>query len=402
MFEHAEYSKWISKKTPIAREYAEVTAKLVVDSAARGFVVPPATVQDEIVNAGKIVKLELTKVNGALYGEQAEVMFQIEEFEVKLALEYDKLEMALRIQGLLNVLKLEQTEMAENHKRDKAYLDQLAADVEKRKYGIIIGKADIESAMIEYKMREVEAQRLGLNKELELIAAQAETARERLKMIKWLNELIIKERAIIDIEQRRAVVLQDIIAIKNEIATIKEGMIPLYEDKAAAKQLQATAITDEIQWKKLLIELGFEKVKIKDAEADAKVSISNAQTALEVNRLALVNATNALTQLKAEHQVDITEYGNLIARQVLAIEDSIRQTAIDLRLDTANIRLATDVNNDIALTNNKIANIQEEVVSEINKIMDIANTVRRTSGSSRTDSFSITNRRSEIAQAISS
>jgi hypothetical protein len=402
MFEHAEHCKWVSKKSPLISDYSGEVQKLTGDSSSRGFAVPPGDTMGKIAEIGEAVKLELSKSNGELYGDQAAIMFQIVEFEAKLAVEYAKLEMALYIQDLLNVLELEQAEMTENYKRDKAYMDRLAADVEKRKYDILIGKADIESALIDYKMREVEAQALGLDKELELIAAQILTANERLRMIQWLNEIIAKERAIISIEQDRAAILQDIIVIKKAIAVIKEGMLPLYENKSAAKTLQATAITDEVVWKKLLIELGFRKIDVKDAEASSSVTLNEKRTELEVNRLALIRASNALSKLRGEHDVSLTEYSNIIAGQVLAIEEGIKKDAIDMRLDTANIRLTNDVANEMSLINTKIGNLQEDIASTIAKIMDIANTISRSDNTSLINSHSSTDRTSEIAQAISS
>jgi hypothetical protein len=402
MFEYAEHNKWISKRIPVVKKYSDTVKELIKDSAARGFDVPPSDTLGKVAEVGETVKLELTNIVGLLYGEQASIMFQIEEFEAKLALEYSKLEMALYIQSLLNALELEQAEMTENYKRDKAYMDKLAADVDKRRCAIIIGKADIESAIIDYKIREVEARALGLDKELELIAAQVLTAQERLKMIQWLNELIVKERAIIEIEQRRAIVLQAIIAIKEEIAAIKEGMIPLYEDKSAAKILQADAITTEVGWKKLLAELGFRKIILKDTEASAEVTINEKKTLLEEYRLALTRASNALTELRSEHDISLTEYSNLISDQVLVIEQDIKETAIDLRLDTSNIRLATDVNNDIALINSSIVNLQREIDSTVDKIIDIARTLKKTESTSDVISHTQTTRTSEITQAISS
>ena len=401
-FEHAEHCKWVSKRVPVLREYASKVNDILTDSASRGFDTPPADVSDKLLRLGEAAKFALTDINGKLYAEQSEIMFQVEEFEAKLVLEYSKLEMALYIQDLLNALELEQAEMKENYRRDKAYMDKLAADVDARRCAIIRGKADIESQLIDYKMRETEAERIGLNKELELIAAQVETARERLKLIKWLDELIIKEKAIIIFEKQRADILKLIINIKKEIVAIKEGMIPLYEDKADAKILQAKTITDEIVWKKLLIELGFRKIDVKDAEASARVSINDKETALEISQLALAVAQNALTKLKGEHDASLTEYSNLIAGQVLSIEESVKKSAINLRLDTANIRLATSIANDIILTNTKIANLQKVVTSNIDKILGIARAARYTTTIAYSHSKTNTTRYAQIAQAISS
>ena len=401
-FEHAEHCKWVSKRVPVLREYASKVNDILTDSASRGFDTPPADVSDKLLRLGEAAKFALTDTNGKLYAEQSEIMFQVEEFEAKLVLEYSKLEMALYIQDLLNALELEQAEMKENYRHDKAYMDKLAADVDARRCAIIRGKADIESQLIDYKMREAEAERIGLNKELELIAAQIETARERLKLIKWLDELIIKEKAIIIFEKQRADILKLIINIKKEIVAIKEGMIPLYEDKADAKILQAKTITDEIVWKKLLIELGFRKIDVKDAEASARVSINDKETALEISQLALAVAQNALTKLKGEHDASLTEYSNLIAGQILSIEESVKKSAINLRLDTANIRLATSIANDIILTNTKIANLQKVVTSNIDKILGIARAARYTTTIAYSHSKTKTTRYAQIAQAISS
>jgi len=378
MFEHAEHTKWTAKRAPVMTEYVNGVKAVLNDSAARGFSKPPANVLGNIVEAGKITKLKLVGSNGGLYQEQAGIMFQQAEFEAKIALEYLALTLATYIQDLLNALALENAQMEETFKMDRAYVEQLKADVDKRNYGLMIGKADIDSQLIDYRTREVEAERTGIAKELELIAAQIETATERLKIITWLNQLITKERAILTLEEAKAIVLQAIIAIQEELAAIKESMIPFYEEKADAKTQQAAAIIDEIQWKEALINLGFDRIDLKTAEVAADITENEKKELLETYQLDLIKKNNALTKAKSEYGVLLTKYSSSITRQIIALQEAIKKAAIDLRLDTSLERMTVDLENDTELKETSTTNMNTEIDSTIDKIIQIAETTKKT------------------------
>ena len=296
MFEYAEHNKWSKEKAAIMQRYDSEAQTLLTSAAARGFNQLPLATLKDVLDLDEVTKRTLTEANGKLYNEQVGVIFQQDEFLLRLAVSYEKLVVAKYIQDLLNILSLEKAEMDEQFKRDMAYVKRLEADVNRRNYDLIIGRADIQSVLIDYETREQEARRLGMDKELELIAAQIETLEEKLRMIPWLQELITKERAIITLERERAVILQAIILLKRQIADVKEEMIPLYLDKTDATNQLSAATTEEVQWKEALIELGFEKVLLSDARADAMISEDVAKAGIETLRLPLPFHTTFLSQ----------------------------------------------------------------------------------------------------------
>lgn len=401
MFEYAEHNKWANEKAPVMKQYEDGMKTLLNSAGERGFDIAPLATLKDIFDLDEAAKLKLTEVNGKLYGEQIAILFQMEEFDLKLAIEYAKLILAKYIQDLLNTLSIEKAGMDEQYRMDLAYIKRLKADVDKRNYDLIIGRANIESLLIDYRTRELEAQRLGMDKELELIAAQMETAREKLKIIPWLLELIQKERAIIDLERQRAVILQAIIIIKEQIAAVKEGMIPLYLDKADATNLLADAITDEVQWKKALIELGFERILVEDAKADATVTENTARAAIETLRLAYIKNSNAVAKARSQFDISLSEYSATIARQINELEKTLKEAAIDLRLDTMLDRLTMDTEDDVSLLSTKIGNLITEIASSIDKILTLPGITKLSSHSneSRTVAFSRAHRK--IAEAIS-
>lgn len=401
MFEHAEHNKWVKRKAPILDQYVEGVETLLQDSAARGFDSLPLATLKDIYNLDEKVKKKLTEINGELYKEQVGTVFQIDEFTLRLALEYAKLVLAKYIQDLLNTLSLEKAEVDDQFRRDNADVKKLLVDVDRRNYDLIIGRADMESLLIDYKTRELEAQRLGMDKELELIAAQTEVVRERLRIIPHLQELVIKERAIIDLERQRAVVLQAIIILKQQIADIKEGMIPLYQEKADATNQLAAAITDEVQWKEALIELGFERILVEDAKADAIVSENAAKAAIESLRLAYIQSSNAVAEARSQFDISLTQYSASVARAINSLEEALKKASIDLRIDTSLERLTMDIQDDVNLLGTKIANLISEVSSSVNKITTLPGIMKKSEHKTSTWTIATSQTIREIAEAIS-
>lgn len=400
--EHAEHAKWATKRRPVMNEYVNGVKEALNNSAERGFSKPPANMIGNIVEIGKITKLKLIDANGALYQEQSNIIYQQAEFDAKMVWEYDKLILATYIQDLLNALAIENAQMDEAFKMDKAYINKLKADIDARNYDLIIGKADIDSQLIDYKIREVEAERLGLGKELELIAAQIITAEERLKIIPWLNELIIKERAILVLEEQKAVVLQAIIAIERDLAAIKESMIPLYEEKADAKTQQAMAITDEVQWKEALINLGFDRIDLKATEVAADITENEKKELLEEYQLNLIKASNALDLAKSNYSIALTDYKTSVATTVIDLRENIKTAAISLGLDSGLERMSVNLENDVKLKNDATGNITTEIASTINKIIAVASTIKKSSRTSETDAESRSDNSRHIKQKIKS
>jgi hypothetical protein len=377
MFEYAEHNKWVKAKAPVMSQYVGKVKALLADSAARGFDAPPPTMLKDVFDLDEAAKIKLTDINGELYKEQTGIIFQEEEFALNLAVEYAKLVLAKYVQDLLNALTLEKAEMDEQFRRDRAYTQRLEADVNKRNYALIIGRANIESLLIDYKTRELEAQRLGMDKELELIAAQMETVKEKLRIIPWLQELILKERAIIDLERQRAVILQAIIIIKEQIVAAKEGMIPLYFAKASATKQLATAITAEVQWKKALIELGFERILVEDARAGAVVSENDAKAAIETLRLAFIKHSNAVAEARSQFDISLSEYSAAIARQINELEKTLKEVSVDLRINTSLEKLTINIEDDINLLSAKIGNLITEIASSVDKITGLPRIKKR-------------------------
>ena len=400
--EHAEHAKWAVKRIPVMGEYVNGIKDALNNSAERGFNKPPANMVNNIVEMGKATKLKLIDANGALYQEQSNIIYQQAEFDAKMAWEYDRLILATYTQDLLNALTIENAQMDEAFKMDKAYINKLKAEIDARNYGLIIGKADIDSQLIDYKTREVEAERLGLGKELELITAQIKTAEERLKILPWLNELIIKEQAILVLEEQKAVVLQAIIAIERDLAAIKESMIPFYEAKADAKTQQATAITDEVQWKEALINLGFDRIDLKATEVAADITENKKKELLEQYQLNLVKANNALGLAKSNYGIALTEYRTSIADTVIDLRESIKKAAISLGLDSGLERMSVSYENDTTLKNEATSNIATEIASTIGKIIAIASTVKKSSRTSETVANNESNNHRHITQSIKS
>lgn len=402
MFEHAEHDKWINGKSPIINDYNNKVQEILSVSSSKGFIVPPSNIIGIISSTAEQAKIELTKVNSLIYKDQTGIMLQELEFNMKMEVEYEALEMAIHIQHLLSILELEQAESEDVFRRGKIDIAKLNADIERRSYSLMRGKADIESQLIDYRMRETEAQKLGIDKEVELINAKVETATEQLKILTYLKQLIDKERIIVGAEERRAAILSTMISIKDAIAKAKQGILPLYSNKASAKEAQAEAVKSEVAWKEALIELGFDKIKLKDAKSDADLTLKNKEVVLEQFKLDLDISEYNLKRLKSEYQVLLTKYSTNIALEVKDIENAIKQASADLSIDSSSTRKTDSLSWSARLAGVHASNASSDAASMVNKITGVAGATSTTNRTSTVNTKSDTYRYSDIAQAISS
>lgn len=371
-FKRAEHSKWIKKKKPIMENYLKEMNGLLDNAANRGFAVVPGNVHEKVMNLGLETKKRLTQENGELYNEQKGSIFQQEEFDLNLLVDYARLKLQLYIQRLLNALELEWAELKEAFRKAQWEDKKLRAIIEKRNADLILAEARTRAEVFAYRTQLEQTKLLTLDKELELIQAQYETAQERLKIIPYLEEVIKAEQLVIEAEQRRVIVLNRVIEIEEELAIIKEGLIPKYKELAAKKEEQAKAIEEEAYWKKLMIELGYRETELKDTEAAAQVSQTEAEEALENARLAYVRAQGAAEIARAKAQTTLSQFRAYIARTITEIGERIKKADIDLRLDTAFEKLAMAIEDETEIQDERQLIIQAEKLNQIFNLGKIA------------------------------
>lgn len=370
--EHAEYAKWVKLKRKPMAEYSLVVDKTLSEGAARGFHQLPVSHVEDIVNAGQLTKLELTELNASLYKEQKDIEFQIAEFAMKLALEYSKLELAIYKQEVLDALALERAQMEHDFKIQQADIERLKAENNARRAILIRSEADQKAEITDYKIRQEEAKRLGLDKELELLEAKKITAIERLKVIDALKTVIAAEELIVEAERRKAEALELVIAAERILLEIKETMIPLYENLADHKKDQAQAIIDEAAVKELIIRLGYDRIDVREAEVAADVAQKVAELDLEYSKTLYVRASNANDEARSDGSAVLASVRNDTTDSVIVLREALKQSVVDLRLDTQLERFLRDIEHDITLQLAENQSIADKLTAQLLSMTEIA------------------------------
>lgn len=218
---------------------------------------------------------------------------------------------------------------------------------------------------------------MGLDKLTELLEAQKETAAERLKVIDALKIVIEAEELIVEAENRKADAMELVVKAETILADIKKGLIPLYEELAVHKKAQAGAIKDEAGWKAKIINLGYDRIDLKQAEAASFISREEANKSLEVARTGYVVASIAVDEARIGASKLLAEKKNVVTDTIIPLKEQLDTDKIDLGLNTSLERFVRDIQNSIAIQQERNIAIGEKLTAELQKITDIANSQQK-------------------------
>jgi hypothetical protein len=385
-FERDESAKWALAVNEAMDKWEELARGTLAQGAARGFAAPPGTDLAKILAAGQEVQNKLAEANGQLYGEQRDRIFQMEDFELKIALEITKLALDLYKADLLNQLALEQAEVDAQVDRWKADIIRKDAETESRQVALIRAKADIEHQVNIYKGQLIDAQYISLEAEVALTNAKLATAEAKLQILDSLYQVIAAEQLVIAAEKRRAAALVKVIEAKEALAETQKTMIPLYLEKAEAREDLAEATTKEAEVKEDLERLGYDRITLKTAQEDQEHQIREAEEDYELAQYAHAKATQAIEMARLQSRRLLQEYSNAVREALLARKAALEKAGIELRLETTLTRHEIDINADIDLMayeqtlveaefDNKVDNLKSVGVDNCKTIADSATQV---------------------------
>ena len=276
-----EQSKWAIALNKHHAKFANDTVAVEGEAASRGFGFMPGKTQMALVQAGAEFKMSLTEEAGGIYKEFRDRIFQVTQALRRYRLSLAKLDLNLWRERELNRMAIEAAEFEAEVDRNKADIQRAAATIEARNYNVIRLRAITEREVNYWKGVAVEAEGRSLSTEEELAAARLATAQERLRVIDYMRESVRAEAVAVEAEKTKVTALQGLIAVKEELAQVKLGMIPLYENKAEAKTRLATAVTEEAG---ALVEIA----KLGTQRAEQKRAIWAAESAYFAARLGLM------------------------------------------------------------------------------------------------------------------
>jgi len=344
--------------------------KALGEAAGRGFAMPPGNTLEAILAAGQDTKGKLTEGLGKIYDDRRGVLFQEIEFEMKIIVALAKLGMELYREELLNALAVEQQEAEQLRDQGKADVERMNAETDKRQVAIIRDRAEMEGRITVYKAQLVSAEIATLPYEEALINAQLATAEKKLEIIDSIYKVLAAEELVLAAEQRRAVSLELVLEAHLELAGIKREMIPFYLQKADARLVLADAITREIPITKALVELGYDRINLKDAEEAAKHLESGGQLELELAKEAWVRANKATEIAKAQSRRLLQEYANVIKAEILGKKKSLEMDGVSFKLNTSLARTGMEITDNVQLAGAERMNITQETTSMVAGLSD--------------------------------
>jgi len=329
-----DVAKWTEATTELAGKLEGEADKVLTEDAARGFPAPSGDALGTLLEIGQDVKMKLITADGKIYAEQRQVIFEQDEFAMKIFTKIAKLALELYRERLFNVLAMEQAEAAEKEEREASDVDRENAETESRQIAIIQGKAEVEQSILVYKRQLVSDQYRTMAAERILIEAQLETAEKKLEIINSIYKVLAAEQLVLAAENRRAAALQLVLVAEREIAEIKKGMVPLYLDKAQAELDLAAATIAELPILKALEALGFERAGLKAAAGSAEAAIIGAEVSYQGAVQAYVTAETAYQIAKQSAHLLLANYHNSIAGEIENLKVELDLLGVQLRLET--------------------------------------------------------------------
>jgi len=365
-FNSTESARFAQENQKIVGELHAGVDKALAEAASRGYAAAPGDTLATILFAGQAAKDKLVEANGKIYDDRRKVLFEQDEFAMKLIVSLAKLGMELYREELMNALALEIAEKDALRDQGSADVIRLNAEVDLRQRAIIEARATMEQRITVLKQQLVDAEKGTLVYETALINAQVATAEKKLEIIVSIYQVLAAEELVLVAENRRAEILTTLLAAEQVVAEVKRAMIPFYIEKAGARVQLAGAITAEIPIQKAIVELGYDRIDLENRKEFATHLLRLAENELELAKLGWTRANSTLTFTQIQSRRLLQEYGNTIQAQVLALKESLAEDGVDLRLSSSLARTAIGVNNDVQVQAAELGNMTKELQAVIN------------------------------------
>ena len=152
-----ESSKWSHAVHKHAAKRKAAVEKALNDNAARGFSEPTGPTLQTILAANQDLQGALTEENAKIYADQRERILDVENFALKLAVEFAKLAMEWFKSELLRQLGIEAAEYDAQVDRWRGDIIRVNSEIEFRQVALIRAKADLEHEINIYKRQDTEA-----------------------------------------------------------------------------------------------------------------------------------------------------------------------------------------------------------------------------------------------------
>lgn len=331
-YQKDESALWGKSVADVATEAEQARDEAVAVAASRGFAAMPGDTMAmlQVINAK--AQNKLVEANVKIYEIEATRTFQEEELTSNLDLAMLKADLDFYKANQQNLYDMAEAEAEHAIQLSKVDVERLLSEIELNQVALIQMKADLEFDINAFKMRVVNAELITLEAEQQLSQEKYLTALEKLKIIDELYRLIDAEQLVLEAERIKMAALDKVIAAERIVAEIKKAMVPLYLEKAAAKEYLAAAITEDAKVQRDILMLGYDRIAMKDAEQAADETLRQAELTWENahNDWVLANLATELARIKA--RIALMQHSTDIKYEVLGYDLEAAKKKIDLRV----------------------------------------------------------------------
>lgn len=301
--ERAEYSKG---KTPIIAKYSGDHAKLFAEIAGRGFLALPGYAYDAETGIEFLAKTQLSELNYKILSETIER--ELKQAGIDYGIEYKVAVMAWEVekQTLMTAWEAEYAGIKRGMMSEEDVLNELSTAVSLRAIILMNAKTAIDVAMEADKRTITNLEGDVAPYEVQLANAKLLVAQKKLAILPILATILTKEQELLVIEQSKSAEYGLLMAAEQEIAAKKQTLTPSLNALAAASELLALKIPDEI-----VIEQSIAAEKLAQAtsvrvKAAEKVQELNAEISTEEKQIALKVAERVLETTKFSNEQILT------------------------------------------------------------------------------------------------
>ena len=379
-FDRTESAKWAQVADEMVEKLENGVSQALDKNAAKGFPAPTGATLESILAAGQEVKGKLTEANAKIYEDRRGVIFQIQEFNLKILVRIAKLALEVYQAELLNALALEQSEAEGVRQLDLADVERTNVEIEARQVAIMQARAEMEQNIIGYRQQLVAAETESLGSEELLIQAQLETAEKKLEIIDSIYQVLAAEELVLAAERRRGASLELVLEAQQILANIKREMVPFYIDKAKARGELAVAVGLDAAIREEIERLGYDRIVLKEAEEGADHLVREANVSFELAQQTRIRSDQALELARYQSRRLLQEYANDVRTSILAKKKLLEEDGVDFKLRIALARQELGLDNETTVVERERSNLNMELANlltnMVTQAMDQALTIR--------------------------
>ena len=368
-------------KTPIIDKYSEDHKKLMAVIAGRGFSSLPGYAYELENNLEIAAKRGLSELNFKILTETIERELKQAGIDYDLAYKAAAITWEIDKQTLLANWDKELAGIKQGMESEEEVLNQLAIEVGKRGIFLLQQKTAIELDAEAYRKTLAELDGSTSAYEVSLANARLLTAQKKLEVIPILQEIIVKEQALLLQEQAKSAAYTDYMAAEQEVITKKETLIPVIGDLVAASERYTSELENQIEIEGQISDekvtqagIMIEKAAAQTAAAEKDLLIAEANLDLQDQKRLLSDAKNttevALLDGQRAEANTLQSAESTANDTILANERSTQTYVLDKKRTTINAENRIKQDSSSTLTSAEIGKMR--YITELNASTDRA------------------------------